>query len=110
MNNKKASNILSATTNKRYKTRDESTMSYLCIILIIALFIMLLYVTTSLSSWVRCAECGLMLSNVYCLRKHVQRHHVTRDQHKCGECGQSFIKQQHLQKHSYEHTGILPFL
>lgn len=57
----------------------------------------------------QCAMCGLTLSNVYCLRKHVQRHHVTRDQHKCGECGQAFVKQQHLQKHSYEHTGILPF-
>lgn len=57
----------------------------------------------------KCEICGKMVSNIYSLRKHVLRFHESR-KHECNECGQSFTKQQQLQRHTYIHTGIKPFL
>ncbi|XP_045132152.1 transcription factor IIIA-like isoform X2 [Portunus trituberculatus] len=56
----------------------------------------------------KCAICDKSFSNVYCLRKHVHRFHEKK-RYDCEECGQSFVKQQQLFKHTAIHSGIKPF-
>uniref|UniRef100_A0A0P4WBR4 C2H2-type domain-containing protein n=1 Tax=Scylla olivacea TaxID=85551 RepID=A0A0P4WBR4_SCYOL len=55
----------------------------------------------------KCAMCDKTFSNIYCLRKHVHRFHEKK-RYNCNECGQSFVKQQQLLKHTYTHSGIKP--
>lgn len=56
-------------------------------------------------------DCNLWLGNAISLRRHIHRMHNSDRKYPftCKECKEGFHKKRLLQKHTYIHTGELPF-
>lgn len=55
---------------------------------------------TEQASQIRCPECNMEFFDQAALQRHMQRRHAKRQkEHKCGECGETFLHFQDLVKH-----------